>query len=489
MPVYNAAYTVEWKPAGVWAGVTAYVLNVTGDNTLSTNQRNPLSFGEAGEMPFSVTVRRALGVSMWSFVPIRVLFTRDTTSVRHFHGVIVGYSGDLDTVEFSCRGYAELIKRRTRSVFSNALYRRPVFTKTTAVSVEDPTHVSYRGGLGNYILWQAGGRPKEQDGAYPSADFYYSADQAIIAPDWSWLAGENGWDELQKLAQGAGGNIYQDKDGVIRFAQPLNVANPAPSYAFTQSVYGDISESASAEDLMTKAVVSFVPRVKRAVQEVVNDSTPRLVPASGAISFTLEPQWPLASLEYATGSTTQLASAAIQASFLSDGAPVSQGGSGYTHTVTFKAQQISLTITNATARPFAINRVILRGEPITAGEGGTVTSGTGDVELTKEDNPYIQSRTHAQRLADMAVAIYGSGRLVRSLTGCPFDPSRYVGEVVTLTCAELGLSGATHLIAGKSIDQGEESTYALLDISGVPRTSDYFVVTSIAQSVTKKLGF
>jgi hypothetical protein len=490
MPVYTASYIIDWKPLGTWANIDDYVLNVTGDNTISANVRSPLAFGQAGELSFNVSVRRTLGVSTWAFVPIRVQFTRDATSVRHFHGVIVGYSGDLDTVEFTCRGYAELIKKRTRSAYSEALYRRPVFTKTTSVSVEDPTNPSYRAGLGNYILWQSGGRPKEQDVFYPSADFYYSADQAIVAPDWTWLAGENGWDELQRLAQAAGGNIYQDKDGAVRFAQPLNVANPAPSYHFTQSVYSDIQESASTEDLMTKAVVSFVPRAARAVQEIINDSTPRLVAPGATITVPLNPEWPLESLEYAPGSSTVLASTAIQATFLSDGAPVVQAGTGgYGHTVDFKAQQVTLVIGNTSARPFVVNRIILRGEPITAGEGATVTSGTGDVELTKEDNPYIQSRTHAQRLADIGVAIYGTARPIRNLQGCPFDPSRYIGEVVTLTCPELALSGTAHVIVAKSIDQGEESTYALLDISDVPRTSDYYVVSTTAQIGSKRLGF
>jgi hypothetical protein len=491
MPVWTIGYAVEWKIGGSWVDITDYVLSVEGSNTLSGGV-NPLAFGDAGEQEFTITVLRSLGVSTWAYVPVRVDFTRSATTARNFAGVILDYDGDLDQVSFKCKGYAELIKKRTRSIFSLAYYRRPLFTKTTAISVEDPTSGSYRAGLGNYICWQAGGRPYEQAASYPTADFYYQFDQAILASDWSWLAGEDGWGELKKLAEAAGGQLYQDRDNIVKYTHPLNIASAGgTSYNFNRSVYKELRESASARDLMTKCVVSYVPRVKRAMQVVVEDSTPRLVAAGATVSFPLEPQWPLASLEYAPGSTTQLAAAAFNITYVATGAPVSQAGSGgYGHTVSFKAQQVSLTVGNTSGQPFVINRVILRGEPITTGEGGTATSGSGEEGLSKSDNPYIQSESHAQRLADLGVALYGAARPIRKASGCPYDPGRFTGEVATLTEPALSLTAVSHIIVAKEDGEtGATSSYDLFSLAGLPVAADYFVVSSSSQVGTKKLGF
>jgi hypothetical protein len=492
MPAWTIGYTVEWKPAGSWTTITSSVLSVEGSNTLSGNSKNPLAFGDAGEQDFTLTVKRSLGVGTWAYVPVRVDFTRSAVTERNFAGVILDYDGDLDQVSFKCKGYAELIKKRTRSIFSLAYYRRPLFTKTSATSVEDPTNGAYRAGLGNYIAWMSGLRPWEQAASYPTADGYYQFDQAILASDWSWLAGEDGWDELKKLAEAAGGQLYQDRDNIIKYTHPLNIASAGgTAYNFNRSVYADLRESGSARDLMTKCVVSYIPRIKRAMQTVVEDSTPRLVAAGATATEPLEPENPLASLEYAPGSTTQLSPAAFNITYVATGAPVLQAGSGgYGHTVSFKAQQVSLTVGNTSAQPFVVNRIILRGEPIAPGEGGTVTSGSGDVGLTKSNNIYIQSKSHAQRLADLGVALYGTPRPIRKITGCPYDPARFVGEVVTLTEPALPVVAVPHIIVGKEDgDTGATSSYDLFSLAGLPVAADYFVVSTSSQSGTKKLAF
>lgn len=495
MPVYTIDYTVYWRPVTTWINITASVLSVVGSNTLSSSTKNPLAFGDAGEVSFTVNVLRSLGLSTWSYVPIRVVFTRNVTNSYNHWGAIVEQDGNLDAVALACKGVAALINKRTRTAYSPAYYRRPPFTRTTVTSIENPTNIAYQAGLGNYLAWQAGGRPLAQAATYPNADFYYDFEQAIVAPDWTWAAGEGGWEEMKKLAQATGGQLYQacggttsaTQDGILMYTHPLSTANGTATYTFTASVYGDIQEQISAEDLIDKAVVPYKRRARRPTQEVVNDGTPRQIPAGESLTITLEPKLPLVSLQYATGSTTQLAASCIQATF-QDGTPVTQ--SNYTHTVDFAAAHIVLTITNTAASPINISRIILQGDPLAAGEPGSITVGSGDTALTHSDNDYIQSESHANRLAMLDVAIYGVERPIRKLVDCPYDPERFVGETVGLTCSELSLTAEPHLIVGKQDDDtGAVSGYDLISLAGLPYSDQYFVVSTSAQSGTKKLGF
>jgi hypothetical protein len=90
----------------------------------------------------------------------------------------------------------------------------------------------------------------------------------------------------------------------------------------------------------------------------------------------------------------------------------------------------------------------------------------------------------------MGVAIYGTARAVRNVTGCPYDPDRFVGEVVGLTNTALGLSNTQHLITAKSDSEtGSGTDYDMIDVTGLPVSSDYYTVSTSSQSGTHKLGF
>jgi hypothetical protein len=372
---------------------------------------------------------------------------------------------------------------RTRDLYSQAFFRRPVATETTVSSTENPAAGGYAAGLINWLLWQAGGRPNEQAGSYPAADFYYTCDQAILAPDWSWIAGENGYEEARKLVRCAGGQLYQSADGVIAYKQPLAIVG-TPTYTFTASVYGDISEEGSADALAASVTCSFTPRSLRVRQTVIDDDTPRVVAGSGSLTIDLEPRWPCRSGSYVTPTTDQ-----FKATFF-DGRAVGAGAGGYTLTLTTYAQRVTIAITNNSSLPFIVNRIKIDAEPITAGEQGMVTVGSGQPTRTLEDNIYVQNKNHAERLAGMALAFFGSVRNVRTLSGCPYDVARLVDETVNLSSAELGLASAPHLITAiRHSDTGAAAEYTLVDTAGLPQTADYWLVKSASQSGTKKLGW
>lgn len=489
MPAQTRSYTVQYNPSGAWLTLPAAdLLDVGGDLELSGDASQPLMLGDAATARATLTIRASAWGSFPARCPIRVDLTRDSTTQRVFTGLVVERARSLlgAAATLGCASVERLIS--TTRADSPAFFRRPVATRTTLTSIDDPTNGGYAGGLINYLLWQAGGRPAEQDASYPSATFYYSCEPAILAPEWSWAAGEDAWEELRKLASAAGGQIFIDAGGIVRYRQPLAFGGGSATYTFTESVYGDIAERIDDDTVLaTRIQCPYVPRVARPLQEVISDDTPRLIAGSSSVTFDLAPQWPLKSLEHTSG---VLADDALTILFL-DGQIAPRGAGGYDHTITVYAQRITIAIENNTTRPMIVRRVLLRGEPITAGEPGMVEAGSGSVTRTLADNPYVQSRGHAQRLSNLHLALYATPRARRTLSGCAFDPGRTLGETVNLTCAAWSLSAVPHLITAiRHSRVGAEVSYDLVDVSGLPGTNEYYLVGATNYTgLTRRMGF
>jgi len=228
----------------------------------------------------------------------------------------------------------------------------------------------------------------------------------------------------------------------------------------------------------------------RPLQEVLDDDTPRLIHDGETIEFSLEPQWPLKSLEVNTGlkDTTAFDGSenfAETALIITDltGQTIAQGIDGYGHQLIVGAQQVTIAVTNFASRPIVLWRVVLRGEPITAGEGGIVSVGTGEEERQVGDNPYVQSRGHAERLANLILTFYASARAAVELEGCVYDPDRYVGEVVNFTATRWSVFSEPHVIVRAAHDQtGAGASYTLAPVEGIPAATDYYMVGSFNYS-------
>lgn len=490
MSIHTADFTATWNPTGSsWDDITAFVLSVEGDFS-TTGNGNGIGFGDSSDATAKLVIDPnaaggPLDVSVWAYVPVRVQFTIDANVARGVAGVIIDFDQDADTVSFSVIGFKQLIS--TVRVYSPLFQNRPVATKTTALSIEDPTSGSYAAGLLNWILWQSGGRPYEQAATYTTATFYYSLSQAPIAPKYVWVAGEDAWAEALRLVRAAGGQLYQRPDGVIAYVSPLSIGGGTAVFSLTQDDYAEITRQGSASDLVTSFACQYVPRVEAGMQQVIDDSTQRVVAVGAAVTIELEPQYPISSLETATGGTQLLSEAISATSF--DGTQIVQG-TGYTHTLAIAAQKITIVVTNAGSLPFVIERITLRGQPVVPTEAGTVTIGSGNPTQTIEQNPYIQSRGHAQRLARMALAFYGTARPVIQARGVLYNPTLQVGMAGTLTQSEWGLSSAPVVILGLSHQEtGVKCDLDLVVTTGLPALADYFLIQTASQVATKKIGY
>jgi hypothetical protein len=485
----TAAYTIEIKPAGSWVAIAnASVLDASGDWEISGNRNNAVSFGDDTDATFSARFVYGVWSSLSHLLPIRyTTYNSADTTAKTFTGVVNVMHRTLDDCDIKAAGMKLLIA--ANKIYSPMFVRRPVATKTSPSSVEDPTNGAYRAGLINYALWTCGGRPFEQAGSYPSATFYYSCDHAILSPDYSWLAGEDTWQECLKLAQAAGGQMYQDGSGVVRYKQVVGYAGVTATDSIGMSDYASIEETTDPDVLRgNKWTCQYVPRRRLGTQQVVDDTTPRTVEPGETITIVLEPQNPIVSLETdATG--TQLLPAALVVA-LQDGTRIAQG-TGYTHTLSITAARITITVTNAGSKAFVVWRVTLRGQPVVATEAGSVSVGSGSIERQIEPSIYIQRRSDAERLAEMYATFYANARANVSLKSCVHKPSRYVGQTVLLSCSAWSMTGVPHVILKIShSDTGTTADYELAYVGDLPNPAQFYLVgSSYSAADNKYLGW
>ena len=469
---FLASFTLEYHNGTAWvAFASASVLSVSG-SWETTGAQGGVTFGDDTDASLSGEMTLAAWALTPHMTPIRYTTTIDADTTRTFTGVVKERSRDLNKMTFAAEGMKVLIA--ATKGYSLALNRKPVATKTTASSADDPGTPGWNAGLINWMLWQAGGRPYEQAGSYPTARFYYSCDHAILSPDWSWAAGEDAWAECLRLAKDSGGQMFQDANGVIRYKQVLGYGGQTTTDALSEASYATIAMSEDPGTVFaTKVTCQYVPRRRLGTQQVVDDTTPRQVEPGATVAIVLEPQNPLASLEQA--SAGQLKPDALVVTQY-DGSP----STTFTHTLGIAAARITISVTNTGAFPIMIWRVRLRGDPIVAGEAGSVVADAGVspvVERMLEQSPYIQNQRDAQKIADMTLAFYGAARPVVTVTGCVHSPSRAIGAALLLTCATWSMTAIKHVILSVAHDEtGMQAAYTLAAVEDLPKTSDFFII-------------
>jgi hypothetical protein len=74
-----------------------------------------------------------------------------------------------------------------------------------------------------------------------------------------------------------------------------------------------------------------------------------------------------------------------------------------------------------------------------------------------------------------------------TLDGVGYDPDRYLGEVVTLTYSDWGLSAAEHRIIALDYNNGAKMTVTLAPIEGLITRDDVFIVNNTYSDGTTKM--
>jgi hypothetical protein len=481
-PVALPTNVVRLYVGGAWAAVTADVLSAESEYSASGNADNGIGFGLAPEPTARVAFAREQVTTAWDQTPIEILFGFNGTNPRHFLGLIMETERTSTGGTWSASGYRSLIAAAPE-IRSPLLYRRPVFTATSAVSNENPDSGGWGGGLGNLILWRAGGRPYAQAASYPSALFYYECETAILAPEWSWLNGGDAAQVLDELCRAAGGIAYQGLDGVVRYQEPMTFGGGATAIHYTDSAdvkdaatrvssglaqYGDIRwRGVTRREVVDIARCAYTARRLQGVQQIYQDKTPRLIEPGGSLTLALDLQLPCYRVDRVLAAGYTLRSArTVSASELT----VTVGAT--------YAQQVNVTLTNTLGEGVGVSEVTAYGMPLVAMEEGTASHGSAGStprSYAVPDSVYIQTASHARRLCHMYWDFYHVARPTVELTGCGYDPRRTLGEVVLLTSAPLGIAAEAHRISGLRVSQsGTTMDLTLVNVSDLPVAADFF---------------
>lgn len=496
-------YKVEILVPGV--GYTqvlnARIASISGSIDSTNNSDNAVAFGSPSEPSASIEVEdyvfscRYLGDSYWIGKTVRISFAFDTSDFEAiFTGPINSIRKQNEGVTYDLGGSKNYL-RDDLKLNTPLLYRRPAATATSFASVEDPTDPNYKGGLTNYAFWMSGGRPYEQKGInYTESStgfkFWYSCDQALIAPDYSWFSGDNTVDQVYTLARAAGGQIYQDFSGVLRYTQPLmfgeTVNYVSGYYTFTDSVFDGYEESISSVEGVGTLKLTYTPRKIQPRQTVIEDKTPRFFAPSEVKVVELEPQLPIWEYFNVNGFDASTATSNMQA-MLIDGRDTTPN----IGVVSKNATKISITIGNPSSTvPMVIYSIKIEGRPLSAEDELFVSYGSGSPERNVENNVYIQNEAHAQRLVRMIYDFYNETKPIVTLSNVQFDLDRYVGELVKIN-SRYRNDGAVYRIT--KIDYSNTGTtmeVSLVKVTNLPKRSDMFIIgTAYSSGDVRKLSY
>lgn len=479
------AYQIEWD---IGAGFVAMPGALGADVELQMHEGNgALGWGSSAVPRATIRADATTVDADWLHCPVRVRVSVDGGAYQDlFEGPLLEQDDDGISLSYTAGGWDTVIQRAP--VRTPVRRRRPIATMTTELTDEDPD--SGRPGWINEVFWRAGGRPYQQAGAYAGAPFYYVCDGSSIAPGLYCVDGENAWEALLYLAEGAGGSIYQDAGGVMHFVNPLALAESEadPPHLSDGSVTGGIpyhrlTRKQSGEGVISAAHAPFKLRAAQVMQEVYKDTTPKDVPPSSFRDVDLAMQWPILSYGAITvqAANSQGVAVAVTPTVLS------QSGMRTTIRITNPSSTLALIVSH----------IAVQGEPVTVVAEGSASFTGADVgptpsELRIPANDTIQTAGDARRLARLAVRFANTARPLYTASELPYDPRLIPGAYALLTNVRRGLAATPCRVTRVQVARSgaKITSLTLLPLAGLPKLSDFFIVgQTYADGDTRLYGY
>ena len=484
------AYEITWD---LGAGFVAMPGALGAEVELQMTEGNTgLGWGNAAVPRATIRATAATVDAAWSYRPVKVRVSVDGGAFQDlFTGPLLEQEDDGVSLRYTAGGMDVIIQRAP--VRTPVRRRRPIATKTTATSNEDPDSGSP--GWANEVFWRGGGRPWDQRGSYPLSStvlFYYICDGSSVAPPAYCVDGDNAWESLLLLAEAGAGQIYQDASGVMHFVNPLSFGESAASPPhLTDSLatvptgvpYGRLSRQAVVEGVISTAHAPFKVRGVQVMQQVYEDKTAYDIAPSASRDFELAFQWPIAT----HGNVTIEASTA-------QGVPTSVTPS----IITTSGMRRVIRVTNPSSTVgLIVHRIAAEGEPVSVVSEGTASFtgssvGPFPAELRLPSNDAVQTYADARRWSRMAVRFFNSPRPVYSLSDLPYSPLLLPGAYALLTSARRGLSSVGCRITRVQVERSGAKIASLscVPLTGLPKLSDFLIIgNTYSDSDVRKMGY
>lgn len=260
-------------------------------------------------------------------------------------------------------------------------------------------------------------------------------DDGLLTIPWSWMDDESFLEDIWNIAAATCGRFYCDADGEFRYenaAHWLNAPHLTSQQTYTRDDYQRLTARYKDDELYDSISVEYSSRMAEGVALLWEPDEPIQIPANtvktiwGNFSY---PAYTIAALTYKAHSN--------------GGADIT---SSVTVTATYYAQRAKLVIDNnhatlaATVFPLQITGRPLVGGPTSEESRNSTDHGTnsaffatrGSRNRRISGNVYIQTRSQAAMIAQFLLDRHETPRIFYTLSGCPGNPQRRPGDLITI---------------------------------------------------------
>lgn len=378
-------------------------------------------------------------------------YTRVFTGVTKIPNETGKSWGGIQTVVFDCRGRDELLLQRRIST-SQASFRTRHEAGWNEAQIIDAFAAAGGVSGGDRII-----------------------DAGMVSIPWSYIDDESILEEIWSLAAAAGGRVYFDRNGKMRYenmAHWLFAPHNTSQATYTGADWQKMEVAYEDKNLYDSISVEYSGRKVEPETSLWEPDDPVRIAANSSSTITANFSYPVYTQPVITYKA-HTAGGVNMAAYV-------------TVTPTWYAQRATLVITNShTMLGVNLSAFAITGRPVVGGpsadesrnsaehgsNGSFFTGRQTSRNYSVRGNFYVQSRAQANMIAQFLLDRYERPCLVYKLRGMPGDPVRIPGDRVTINDASAMSSPRDAIVTGVTWRYGEMS-YAM-DIEAVDAVSLY----------------
>lgn len=478
MPQITPNLLISWNGVD-WIDESAYLISASG----SFNLARPTDFLTAGGGTVdqaTITLANAAGRFL-PYLNAKSFFQRHVRlSVDIGSGVQRIFSGAIDSMSITAPGATTA----GQVVLDCVTQEGPYLQRKFDLSLADFKYIS------DNPLTEAGWFNLLFDRI--SSPLYRSFDPGMVIIPWLWTDDESVLEECWQAAAACGGVFFTNVLGhaVYRNASTLakNISSPTETLSRTANSYVTANLRLNQDNLYSDITVEVSTRTIAPAELIwsPDDYQDLRVPPNSTLQITAtfdDPVYMLTSFEWEAASAGGVAMDSYMSVSRQD-----------------YAQKCVITFTNNHSTTFALIKYLrIAGNPVVGGPVFERTAQSSDAFWSNRDrrtrsvrgNVYVQTPIQAQFLSDLILEESEEPRAVIQLGGLAGNPSRFVGDVVTIQDTTLRNTNITGQIESMSWQLGATYTQDIVvrDFGSVYQYRPYFILDTDTVGGARKIFY